>query len=539
MNNSITRRKLIKTSFCCLFAPKIFTKNFKIENTKTIFEKANKSKKYTIYWGDIHNHNSIGYAKGSLERSFDIAKSHLDFFALTPHSQWHDMPIMEQDKHQTWVKGFEETKRRWSDVQKMCAKYNKSGEFITFPAYEWHSSFYGDYCIIFPYDYPPLEILNDVDALQKFARKNNAIIVPHHPGYRQGRRGGNFTYLDTEVSPILEIYSEHGNAEKDNVLYGYIRHSMGGCWAQNTLQYALSLGRRLGVVASSDDHLGYPGAYGEGICAVLSENLTRDSIFDAIKRRRTYGVTGDRIKLNFNINGHVMGEEIPFVKKREIQVNVSGWDTIDKVEVLKNNEVIHRNFPIDRRVTSASWNKPIYLRIEFGWGPWATLEMPRICDWEIDVKISGGVLNEVYPCFQSGPFEESRRNLIKKLSENLCHITSYTSRKEAFAEKSTNAVVLNISGNPETKLSLNVSKPNNMEITKNLKELVSQNEIIFTGPFPDESILIHPVVFSEHFNTEFSFIDSETSNNVDYYYVRVMQSNGQLAWSSPIWVEKD
>lgn len=539
MDDGITRRALLKKSLFGLLAPGIMKKNFKVNNHSNNFENADELKKYNIYWGDIHNHNSVGYAKGSLERSFDIAKSHLDFFAFTPHSQWHDMPLMEQDKHMTWVKGFEVTKKRWTDVQKMCANYNKPGEFVTFPAYEWHSSFYGDYCIYFPYDYPPLEILSDIEALKKFARKNNAIIIPHHPGYRQGNRGANFTYLDTEVSPVLEIYSEHGSAEKDNATYGYIRHSMGGVWAQNTLQYALSSGYRLGVIACSDDHLGYPGAYGEGLCAVLSSELTRDDIFDAIKKRRTYGVTGDRIKLNFNLNGHIMGEVIPFVKERKINVDVSGWDIIDRVEVLKNNEVVHRDFPIDRRVTSASWDKPILLRIEFGWGPWATLGMSRIIDWEIDVKISGGVLNEVYPCFQSGPFEESRRNLIKKLSGNSCHITSYTSREEAFAEKPTNAVVLNISGNPEIKLSLNLSKPKNMEITKSLKELVNLNEIIYTGPFPDESILIHPIVFSNHFNTEFSFIDDEVSTKENWYYIRVMQNNGQLAWSSPIWVEKD
>jgi len=37
-----------------------------------------------LYWGDLHNHNAVGYGKGSLQRSYDIAESHLDFFAFTP-----------------------------------------------------------------------------------------------------------------------------------------------------------------------------------------------------------------------------------------------------------------------------------------------------------------------------------------------------------------------------------------------------------------------------------------------------------------------
>ena len=45
---------------------------------------------YRLYWGDIHNHNELGYAQGSLERSCDIARSHLDFYAFTPHGQHAD-----------------------------------------------------------------------------------------------------------------------------------------------------------------------------------------------------------------------------------------------------------------------------------------------------------------------------------------------------------------------------------------------------------------------------------------------------------------
>ena len=39
--------------------------------------------RYQLFWGDLHNHNAVGYAKGSLERSIDIAREHLDFFAFT------------------------------------------------------------------------------------------------------------------------------------------------------------------------------------------------------------------------------------------------------------------------------------------------------------------------------------------------------------------------------------------------------------------------------------------------------------------------
>ncbi|UCE46776.1 MAG: twin-arginine translocation signal domain-containing protein, partial [Phycisphaerales bacterium] len=36
---------------------------------------------YQVYFGDLHNHSEVGYARGSLERAFEIAREHLDFFA--------------------------------------------------------------------------------------------------------------------------------------------------------------------------------------------------------------------------------------------------------------------------------------------------------------------------------------------------------------------------------------------------------------------------------------------------------------------------
>jgi hypothetical protein len=35
---------------------------------------------------------------------------------------------------------------------------------------------------------------------------------------------------------------------------------------------------------------------------------------------------------------------------------------------------------------------------------------------------------------------------------------------------------------------------------------------------------------------KFSYRDIEPPEGENYYYVRVQQTDGQLAWSSPIWV---
>ncbi len=55
------------------------------------------------FFGDIHNHNALGYGLGSLERSIEIARSHLDFFAFTGHSSWHDLVSMEGGREEKFV----------------------------------------------------------------------------------------------------------------------------------------------------------------------------------------------------------------------------------------------------------------------------------------------------------------------------------------------------------------------------------------------------------------------------------------------------
>ena len=493
---------------------------------------------YNHYFGDLHNHCNIGYAQGSVERLYEIAASHLDFLCFTPHSHWHDVQIMAQNKQNKWLDGFEKTRRHWPEVQALNERYHAPGRFVTFPGYEWHSSQFGDYCIMFPTEDSPLTHYDSLQEIQQFAFEKRALLIPHHPGYLQGRRGANPEHWDKRVSKFLEIYSEHGNAESDEGPLDYIRHSMGGRSTPNTLQAVLAAGHRVGVLASTDDHLGFPGAYGEGLAVILAENLTRESLFEALRNRRAYGVTGDRIKLDFWLNRQVMGRELPFSAQRDIAVSVEGWDTVDKVEVLKNNRVIHRDFPIDNQPGAALWSQPVLVRLEFGWGPWAALGMPRTCDWEIDVRLNGGKLIEVQPCFQSGPLDEKRRNLISGKSSGGFKLQAYTSRLQALAERATNAVVLKIQGSPDTEIMLDIAKPGTQRVGRKLSELLESNEVVFTGPFPDESLIIHRAVPLAKASTSFSFRDEDTGSRDNWYYVRVTQTNGQLAWSSPIWVDK-
>ncbi len=490
------------------------------------------------YYGDLHNHCEVGYARGSLTRAFEIAGSHLDFFSCTPHSWWHDVPKMTQGKEKKWLEGFETTKRRWPEVQQLNKEYHRPGEFVTFPGYEWHSSHFGDFCIVSPGDELPLTHFNELKKLQQFAFDEGALLIPHHPAYLRGHRGANPEHWDPRVNKLLEIYSEHGSAESEEGGVDYIRHSMGGRWEPNTMRAVLEAGHRVGVLASTDDHLGYPGAYGEGLAVVLAPELTRESLFGSLNKRRCYGVTGDRIKVDFALNGRAMGSELPFEAQRRIAVEVEGWDTVEKVEVIKNNRVIHREHPADSAPGAKVFARPVIVRLEYGWGPWASLGIPRICDWEISARVQGGKITGLMPGFQSGPLAEDRRNRIAGSTPGGFELTSYTSRLDAFAERATNLVAIRIDGGPETRITLKLTRPTAMTISKTLAELLGENEVAFTGPFPDESLILHRPVAAVNAGCSFGFTDTGDGSRDDWYYVRVTQRNGQLAWTSPVWVDK-
>ena len=492
---------------------------------------------YRIYFGDLHNHNEVGYARGSLARAFEIAREHLDFFAFTPHGYWHDIGHYENNIEKKWLDGFEVTKRRWPEVLKYVRDYDQPGKYVTIAGFEWHSTSLGDYHILFPTLEAEYVRFDDLRQFQRFAKKRRAIMIPHHPANRLGHRGANLAWLDPEVSPVIEIYSEWGNAEHDRAPYPYIRHTEGGRWTKNTLHHFLAQGHRLGVVASTDDHLGFPGGYREGLAAVLATELTRDAIFDAIRNRRTYAVTGDRIRLDFQLNGRLMGRELPYTPHRELAVSVTGWDQLDRVEILKNNKVLHRDFPMDRVPTTQSWNEPVLLRFEYGWGPWPALDMTRICDWDINIALEDGLLEEVQTCFQSGPLDEMRRDRIIERSDNHVRVRSFTALRQQFEDISTKAVVLKVRGRPNTRVRITLRAPTNVSLSQRLEQLAESGEMLFTGDFPKESAMLHRLVFHEHYHTSYKVSDTDDGEGPNWYYLRAVQANEQLAWSSPIWVE--
>jgi hypothetical protein len=134
-----------------------------------------------------------------------------------------------------------------------------------------------------------------------------------------------------DLEPVLEIHSGHGTFE----------------WFWRD---ALQRGYHVGVVAGSDDHMGRPGGsypgrndrrfvYG-GLTAIYADELSRRSLFDALQARRCYATTGARILLRVDVDGHVMGSSYSTVNPPTIRFHVAGTAPIERVEVFNGLERI-------------------------------------------------------------------------------------------------------------------------------------------------------------------------------------------------------
>lgn len=74
------------------------------------------------------------------------------------------------------------------------------------------------------------------------------------------------------------------------------------------------------------------------------------------------------------------------------------------------------------------------------------------------------------------------------------------------------------------------------KLTTPLRDLQNGNQVHFTGTFTAESFMLERLVGPSERSASLRWKDSRSADNTDYYYVRVQQHNGHMAWSSPIWV---
>lgn len=495
----------------------------------------------TLYWGDLHTHCAISYGYGSLERAFRLAKEHLDFCSVVGHATWHDMPA-DRERHGFIIdyhrEGFDRLRQNWSSVQETVRKNNRPGRFVSFLGYEWHSCAFGDHNVYYLDDGGEIVERDSLEELDEAFAGREVMIHPHHIGYGAGFRGINWSHFNSRRSPAIEIFSGHGGSERDGGPYP-MYHTMGPRQYGGTVACGLALGHRFGFLGGTDHHGGYPGHYGEGRTGVYAPELTRQAIWDAIRARRCYAVTGDRIGLRFSVNEAEMGEETRGGGVREIRVSVSGADALDRIEVIKNNRPLKRVFGPP---PAAEPPDPVRakVRVEWGWG-----DKEEWVRWDAGVRLSDGRLLSVEPCFTGDPvLAPSADGAILATGEEPVHgIVAQEERQVAWFShtrgnehpylRGTNALVLELDAPRTAALEFNV---NGTACRYLLADLLAGSRSVFIRGWRSEAMLVHRAVPEAQLRTTLEFEDAGPERETDFYYVRVAQENNQWAWASPIWV---
>jgi Protein of unknown function (DUF3604) len=235
------------------------------------------------YWADLHGQSGETIGMGSAESYFRYAR---------------DLAFIDMVGHQG--NDFQITDAFWQKLNRLTAEFDVPGRFVCLPGYEWsgNTGMGGDRNIFFRREGRPIRrsshILVDgqtstdaiytADELFRALAGEDAVVIAH-----VGGRYADLKYAhDGRLERAVEVHSTWGTFE----------------WL---LHDAFEKGYRVGVVCHSDDHKGRPGAtrpgastFGAigGLTCYFMPELTRDALFEALRKRRHYGTTGTRLFLD-------------------------------------------------------------------------------------------------------------------------------------------------------------------------------------------------------------------------------------------------
>ncbi|MBI1353143.1 MAG: DUF3604 domain-containing protein [Acidobacteria bacterium] len=301
-----------------------------------------------IYWGDLHTHTRYSDGRGTPREMLEFGRKYasIDFCAVTDHA-------------------FTTTDWMWEEIQRTANEMNEPGRYVTFLGYEWSgvTDVGGDHNVFTVEDSMPLirsytgysyrnlrmyhgpnKQAGHVEDLFRMLAENfrdeNLLVIPHFGGRR-----GNPEWHNPKLQRGIEIFSDHRRSED---------------WATTFLER----GHRVGVMASTDNHSGNAGygvrrtarevgedqplfsrfspeEGGTALIAVYGESLDRQGVFQGVYHRRTYATTGERIVLEFSVNGEPMGGEIEAGPDASIRLSAIGTTAIKTVRIVKNGKILH------------------------------------------------------------------------------------------------------------------------------------------------------------------------------------------------------
>jgi hypothetical protein len=293
-----------------------------------------------IFWGDLHGHSGFSDGTGNPEEYFRYARdtAGLDVAAITDHDHLGVLPL-------------DASPERWERTGQITRLFHQPDRFVALRGFEWTNWIYGHrHVLYFDSSGELLSAMNpstETPTLLWGALRRgraSALTFAHHSA------GGPIATdwsipPDPHFEPVTEITSIHGSSEAPDAAV-VIKNPVVG----NFVRDALGRGYRLGFVGSGDTHDGHPGVthvgYASGgLAAIAAEQLTRESILDALRARRVYATSGSRIVLLAHLNGKPMGSTFHLgeTDSRAAQLRVSVFGT----QPIKHVDLVGASGPIE------------------------------------------------------------------------------------------------------------------------------------------------------------------------------------------------
>lgn len=474
-----------------------------------------------IYWGDTHGHSGFAEGIGTPARFMQWARDDAQLDYVT-HSE-----------HDIWLDDAE-----WEVLRDNVQTFSQDDEFVAFLGYEWTVSTTqgGHHNVLYRTPeqrarigaqfYPNLSEL--YQGLRASASPQDVVIIPH------AHQAGDYRQNDPQLEPLVEILSQHGTFEWFARMY-------------------LSHGHQVGFTAASDNHLSQPGysapiggslSQRGGLGAVLAADGSRDAIFDAMKQLRAYATSGDRIILDFAVNDTPMGQRGPFSSTREIRAHVIGTAPIDRISLIKNDQVVWEQSYLDRPDDRLDKTENFLLSFASSSDPFHPFDNPRGWrHWEGTLEIENATLLDITPMDASMPLQRADTN-----PEQPGRITFNTQTRgdsSSFLLKLGNiqrgtTLRFDLVESRESGGAPPIYRPAQRvpadSFTLRLRDLsggsVSHTQLL--DGYMDTTVLRRVITDGAR---EVTVTHQDTSDKEgDYYFLRVVQANDAIAWSSPVWI---
>lgn len=452
-----------------------------------------------IFWADVHGQTDRTVGTGSVDEYFRFAR---------------DVAGLDITGHQG--NDFQIDADHWAEIQRAVAEFHEPGRFVTFLGYEWsgntpaggdHNVFFplADRAIIHRSSHWQVEDRSDegtdrypvTELYKEFHGRDDVLIIPH-----VGGRACDIAYHDPALEPVVEVASVHGRFE----------------WL---IEEAIRRGYHVGFVANSDDHTGRPGAayptshaFGVrgGLTGVYAGELTRAAALAAYKERRTYATTGERIFLAVDLGGRPMGCAVQTAVPPSLHVEVAGTAALERVEIRRGLETVYSH--------------PLGLtgdprRVRIVWGGASLRGRGRHVVWDGGLAVSGARIQGVSAFAFDNPGEG---------------VTGWGAGHVAWTSTT--------SGDQDGIIvALDHPEDATLTLTCPLLTLSFRAADLASGPLLRDlggvgrfvRIDLAPVEPGPE-QVAFDFTDDQAPAGEYPYYVRVIQADGHMAWSSPLYV---